>query len=75
MQKTLVVYATRTSKTKDIAELIAEGIRSAETEIRLVGRRDQDGPGLRAQNRGKAGLVLGGIFDSSREGSHRELLP
>ncbi|MBE9580310.1 MAG: flavodoxin domain-containing protein, partial [Proteobacteria bacterium] len=36
MQKTLMVYATRTSKTKDIAELIAEGIRSAGAEATVV---------------------------------------
>lgn len=36
MQKTLIVYTTRTSKTKDIAELIAEGIRSAGAEATVV---------------------------------------
>lgn len=36
MQKTLVVYATRTRNTKDIAELIAEGIRSAGAEATVV---------------------------------------
>ncbi|MBN1841465.1 MAG: FprA family A-type flavoprotein [Deltaproteobacteria bacterium] len=36
MQGILIVYATRTSKTKDIAELIAEGIRSAGAEATVV---------------------------------------
>ena len=36
MQRVLIVYATRTSKTKDIAELIAEGIRSASAEAAVV---------------------------------------
>ncbi len=36
MQKTLVVYATRTRNTKDIAELIAEGIRSAGAEATVI---------------------------------------
>lgn len=36
MQRILIVYATRTSKTKDIAELIAEGIRSAGAEATVV---------------------------------------
>jgi flavorubredoxin len=36
MQRILIGYATRTSKTKDIAELIAEGIRSAGAEATVV---------------------------------------
>lgn len=36
MQRILIVYATRTSKTKDIAELIAEGIRSVGAEATVV---------------------------------------
>jgi len=36
MHKALVVYATRTAKTKEIANHIAEGIKTAELEVNVV---------------------------------------
>lgn len=40
MAKVLVVYATRTSSTRDIAELVAEGIRFAGHEVEIVEVKD-----------------------------------
>ena len=40
MAKVLVVYATRTSSTKDIAELVAEGIRFSGNEAVIVDVKD-----------------------------------
>jgi flavodoxin len=40
MPKVLVVYATRTSSTKDIADLVAEGIRFSGNEAVIVDVKD-----------------------------------
>lgn len=40
MAKVLVVYATRTSSTRDIAELVAEGIRFSGNEVVIVEVKD-----------------------------------
>ena len=57
MPKALVVYATRTSQTKKIAELIAEGIRIGGMEVTTVNVSEFDQQGIDLA--GFDALVLG----------------
>ncbi|QCQ21626.1 flavodoxin domain-containing protein [Desulfoglaeba alkanexedens] len=67
MAKALVVYATRTNQTKNIAELVAEGMRFQGMEVRLVNVAEFDKSGVDPEE-----------FDAVVLGSptyHGEMLP
>jgi flavorubredoxin len=67
MAKALVVYATRTNQTKNIAELVAEGMRFQGMEVRLVNVAEFDKSGVDPEE-----------FDAIVLGSptyHGEMLP
>ncbi|MDY6908701.1 MAG: flavodoxin domain-containing protein [Thermodesulfobacteriota bacterium] len=67
MAKALVVYVTRTNQTKNIAELVAEGMRFQGMEVRLVNVAEFDKSGVDPEE-----------FDAIVLGSptyHGEMLP
>lgn len=57
MAKALVIYATRTNQTKQIADLIAEGMRLSNVDATVVSLSDYEKKGLKAEE--FDALVLG----------------
>lgn len=49
MAKALVVYTTRTNQTKNIAELVAEGLRLAGVEVIIANVNDYDKKAIQAE--------------------------